>query len=50
MKNKRKLIVQDSLLDLSMLMASKKRALLPALIKAVGIFLALKILFGEKKK
>jgi hypothetical protein len=50
MKIKRKLIVQDSLLDLSMLAITKKRALLPALIKIVGIMIALKILFGEKKK
>ena len=49
MKIKRKIIVSDSILDLSAMPSLQKKALLPFMVKAVGFIMAIKILFGKKK-
>lgn len=50
MKPKRTLKVKDGLLDLSFLGLSTKQGLFPLLYRAVGFYIAMKILFGSKKE
>jgi hypothetical protein len=49
-KPKRILKVSDGLLDLTFLNIFQKKGIFPFLVKAVGIYIALKMLFGEKKE